>query len=588
MTSSSPESAPFLSDDALDVLVVEDDPVARAYLSEILSKRGHRVEALPDGSEATERFAETKHPLVFLDRVLPDTSGVAICEEIRSLPESRDTIIVFVTGTETQEALKEALDAGADDYVVKPAPPDLLSTRIAIAEKRAAELRENRRIQEELRRTSYRDSVTGLGNRQMLEDQVGRAVKRFRRSEDYLFGVLVLDIDGFHGINEEFGPEVADDVLAVVGERIGRCLRDEDTVVRIAADEFGVHLDDLRNESDPTRVAGRIQEEMARPVEVGERKVQVTLSIGIALPSTNSDDPNVEELIRDARKAVDRAKSGGRGEIQIYDPAVHARALARVALEAEIRNALESDELSLHYQPILELATGRVHALEALLRWERPGGELTLPSTFIPVAEETGLIVPLGWWTLETACRQTRAWREAFPQEPPLSISVNVSSKQFTLPDVHEIVARTLERTGFSGDGLHMELTETAVMNDPDTAVRTMENLRALGVHVHVDDFGTGYSSLAYLCRLPIDTLKVDRAFINAMVESRENLEVVRTIIRLAKTLNFTVVAEGVETQEQEDLLREMECDFVQGYRYYRPMTVDRIPEILNGAAGAA
>lgn len=564
--------------------MVEDDPVARTYLSEILSDRGHRVEALPDGSEAAERFARKGHALVFLDRVLPDTSGVAICEEIRALPESRDTIIVFVTGTETQEALEEALEAGADDYVVKPAPPDLLATRIAIAERRAAELRENRRIQAELRQASYRDTLTGLGNRQMLEDQLGRAAKRFKRSEEYLFAVLILDIDGFHGINEEFGESVANRVLREVGDRIGTCLRDEDTIVRIAADEFGVHLDDLTNESDPTRVAGRIQEEMARPVEVGSRKVQVTLSIGIALPSTDAGEVRVEALIRDARKAVVRAKSGGRGEIQIYDPAVHARALARVALEAEIRNALESDELSLRYQPILELATGEVHALEALLRWERPGGELTLPSTFIPVAEETGLIVPLGWWTLETACRQTRAWREEHPREHPLNISVNVSGKQFTLPDVHEIVARTLDRTGFAGDGLHLELTETAVMSDPDTAVATMNHLRDLGVHVHVDDFGTGYSSLAYLCRLPIDTLKVDRAFINAMVESRENLEVVRTIIRLAKTLEFSVVAEGVETKEQEDLLREMECDYVQGYRYYRPLTADRIPELLNGS----
>lgn len=569
-----------LSTDPLDVLVIEDDPVARTYLTETLTSRGHAVESLESGDEAAERFRESEHELIFLDRSLPGVGGVEICRRIREIPASEDTIIVFVTVDETQQALDEALRAGADDYVVKPVSPDLLHTRIAIAERRVEEIRDHRRIQEELRRETYRDGLTGLGNREKLEDQIEKSVGRIRRAEDYLFAVLLIDVDGFHGINQEYGAETADRVLQEVGSRLEQCVRGVDTVSRIAADEFGIHLEDLKNESDPTRVAGRIQQSLTPPTEVEGRRIHASACIGIALGSKSST--GAEEMLRDAGKALTRAKSRGRGEVQVFDPGVHARAMARVALEAEIRQALEKRELSLHYQPILELETGRIDAVEALLRWEREDGELTLPSTFIPVAEETGLIVPLGWWTLETACRQAREWRDAFPGDPPLRVSVNVSSRQFAQPDMQEIVARTLERTGLPGDALHLELTETAVMKEPDTAVETLAKLRELGVHLHVDDFGTGYSSLAYLCRLPIDSLKVDRAFIDAMTETRENLEVVRTIVHLARNLGLTVIGEGVETEEQEALLREMQCDFVQGYRYHRPMGVERIGALLE------
>lgn len=569
-----------LTSGPLDVLVVEDDPVARTYLAEILGSRGHRVDSLESGQDAIERFREKRHPLVFLDRALPDTSGVDVCRKIRELPDAQDTIILFVTGAETQQALDEALRAGADDYVVKPVSPDLLHTRTAIAERRIEELREHRRIQEELRRDTYRDALTGLGNRDMLEDQIQKSVGRFRRADDYLFSVLLLDLDGFHGIKQEYGTEAADGVLQEVGRRIQDAVRDVDTVARIAADEFGIHLEDLKNESDPTRVAGRIQDSLTAPVELDGRRVHASACIGIALAGGTSG--SADEMLREARKALTRAKSRGRGEVQIFDPAIHARAMAHVELEREIRQALEKDELSLHYQPILELSTGRIDSVEALLRWERPDGELTLPSTFIPVAEQTGLIVPLGWWTLETACRQAIAWNERFPADPALRMSVNVSSHQFVQPEMHEIVARTLERTGLPGERLHLELTETSVMTDPEAAVRTLTRLRDLGTHLHVDDFGTGYSSLAYLCRLPIDTLKVDRAFVDAMTESRENLEVVRTIIQLARNLGLSVIAEGVETEEQETLLRELECDFVQGYRYHRPMSAEKLDALLD------
>ncbi len=575
-------SEPPRAETPLDVLVVEDDPVARTYLTEILGERGHRVEALERAEDAVRRFSHQGYPLILLDRTLPDASGVEICRRIRALPEAQaeDVFILFVTGAESSDALDEALRAGADDNVVKPVAPEVLQTRIAIAERRVAENRENRRIQEELRRDTYRDGLTGLGNRDMLEDQVAKSVGRIQRAEDYLFAVLTIDLDGFHGINQEYGNEAADRVLVEVGRRIRNCIRDVDTATRIAADEFGVHLDDLANESDPTRVASRIQESLTPPVVLDERRVHVSACIGITLGSKRSG--SAENVLRDAGKALNRAKSRGRGEVQVFDPGVHARALARVKLEDEIRQALERQELALHYQPILELDSGRIESVEALLRWEHPGGELTLPSTFIPVAEETGLIVPLGWWTLERACRQALRWQEEHPSEPPLRISVNISGRQFSQPDVHEIVAGTLERTGLSGEGLHLELTETSVMKNPDAAVETLSKLRALGVHIHVDDFGTGYSSLAYLCRLPIDTVKVDRAFVSAMVDSPENLEVVRTIVHLAGKLGLSVIAEGVETEEQEELLRDMRCDFVQGYRYHRPMDETRLGDVLG------
>jgi len=564
----------------LRVLLVEDEEVSRHFLGNVLRSRGHEVDACPDGESGLERFREVRHPLVLLDRTLPGMSGIAVCREIRALPYAEDVVVLFVTGAGTEAALADALEAGADDYVVKPASPDLLQTRIAIAERRIAEIRRHRAREEELRRHTHRDDLTGLGNRALLKDQLEKAVGRTRRSEEHLFGVLLVDVDGFHGVNERYGRETSDGVLREVGRRIQAAVRDVDTVSRIAADQFGVLVDDLSGETDTTRVANRIQNLMADPVRVKGHTIYVSACVGIAL-SSGDVEKSAEGLIRDAGKALTRAKGEGPGEIQIYDPEMHTRAMARVDLENRIRSALEQNELSLHYQPIVSLEEGRPVAAEALLRWEGPDGGLTLPSEFIPVAEETGLIVPMGWWTLETACRQLRVWNDELGLDPPFRVSVNVSSKQFVLPEMHQVVARTLDRSGLPGDLLHLEITESSVMADVAAGLETLERIKELGVHIHIDDFGTGYSSLAYLCRLPIDTLKIDRSFIQEMEETVDGMEVVRTIVRLARNLSLDVVAEGVETEEQARTLREMGCEMAQGYFFHRPMSPNRIPEIF-------
>ncbi len=577
---------PELGSSPLTVLVVEDDPVAGEFLVDMLEARGHEVRVAESAEQGLEFFRAERPPLVLLDRTLPEMDGVELCRRIRKLPNSEDTVILFVTGAEAHEALDDALQAGANDYVVKPVSPDLLHVRVAIAERRIAERRAHRDREAELQEQSYRDDVTGLGNRTMLRDQIEKAAGRARRADDYLFAVAVVDLDGFHGINERHGREVADEVLRAVGRRIDECLRDLDTVSRIAGDQFGILLDDLAGESDPTRVASRIQGTLSNPVGVQGTKVYVSACIGIVLSSTHYGD--AEELLRDAMKALTRAKAQGRGEVQVYDPDVHARAVARVELENKIRTALEREELALHYQPILSLESGRIMSVEALLRWDQ-GGEssLTLPPDLIPVAEETGLILPLGWWTLERACRQLREWSDAGSVGEELDVSVNVSARQLVQPEMEEIVARTLERTGIPGERLHLEITESSVMADVAGTLPRLLRLKEMGLHLHIDDFGTGYSSLSHLSRLPFDTLKIDREFIWQMGESSEDLEVVRTIVQLARALRMGIVAEGVETADQESRLLELDCDFVQGYRYHRPMSADGIVELLGDGTRA-
>jgi diguanylate cyclase (GGDEF)-like protein/PAS domain S-box-containing protein len=416
---------------------------------------------------------------------------------------------------------------------------------------------------------AFHDALTGLPNRALFIDHVKLTIARSRRREGHLFAVLFLDLDRFKVINDSLGHMVGDQLLVGIARRLETCLRESDTVARVGGDEFTILLEDIVDEAEAVAIAERIQQELSQPFSLDGREVFTTASIGIAPSSTGYEDP--EEILRDADTAMYRAKSSGKARHEVFDRAMHAVAVNLLQLETDLRKALERRELFLVYQPIVALDDFRLCGFEALVRWQHPERGLVSPLDFIPVAEDTGQIIALGQWALLEACRQMRRWQRTVAAEAHLFMSVNLSSKQFTQPDLIEQVRTILAQTRLSPRNLKLEITESAVMENIETATEMLKQLRALGVQLAIDDFGTGYSSLSYLHRFAIDTLKIDRSFVTRMSENNENTEIVRTIVVLAQNLGMDVVAEGVETKEQLALLRRLGCEHGQGYYFSRP-----------------
>jgi EAL domain-containing protein (putative c-di-GMP-specific phosphodiesterase class I) len=373
---------------------------------------------------------------------------------------------------------------------------------------------------------------------------------------------------------------IGDQLLVGIARRLETCLRPGDTVARVGGDEFTILLEDMQEETEAISIAERIQKEISVPFNLNGREVFTTVSIGIApssLEYVQSDD-----ILRDADTAMYRAKTLGKARHEVFDKAMHAVAMNLLQMETDLRRALERQEFFIQYQPIVALDNFNLRGFEALVRWQHPERGLISPMDFIPVAEDTGQILPIGQWALQEACRQMRRWQRRFPSDPPLFISVNLSSRQFTQPNLIEQVKEILDETKLDPRSLKLEITESVVMENIDTATEMLKQLRALGVQLSIDDFGTGYSSLSYLHRFPIDTLKVDRSFVMRMVDNNENIEIVRTILMLAQNLGMDVVAEGVETKEQLALLRKLGCENGQGYFFSRPVSVGGAEKIIS------
>lgn len=441
---------------------------------------------------------------------------------------------------------------------------------------------EQRAFEDQLKHDALHDSLTGLPNRVLLSDRLEQALERARREPTFAFALLFLDLDRFKVINDSLGHLEGDNVLTEVGERLRSTVRSVDTVARLGGDEFVLLLEGIHSPSDATRAAERVQSALVSPIQVGSQEFFTSASIGIALSSEEYDRP--EDVIRDADIALYRAKANGRARHEIFDTSMHARAVALLHLETDLRRALEDNALRLHYQPIQSLSSGRVIGLEALLRWQHPQRGLLLPKDFLDLAEETGLIVPMGTWVLNEASRQMRAWQEQFPGVRPLTMSVNVSGKQLMQDDLLNHVASSLEHSGLEPGSLRLEITENVVMEDSTAAAQKLEALRKLGVQIHIDDFGTGYSSLGILHRFPVDVLKIDRSFIRQMGSGNQHEQIVRTIIALARSLGIEVVAEGVETESQLEQLRSLECGYGQGYFLARPDTAEVVTQVLQRA----
>ncbi|MBW4515892.1 MAG: EAL domain-containing protein [Timaviella obliquedivisa GSE-PSE-MK23-08B] len=432
--------------------------------------------------------------------------------------------------------------------------------------------------EEKLVYEALHDTLTGLPNRIFLMERLRQALQLTKRHSDYLFAVLFIDLDRFKVINDSLGHMIGDQLLIAISHRISNCLRPTDTIARLGGDEFVILLADVKDRDSATRVADRLQEELLLPFNLDGHEVFSAASVGIAFSSVGYDRP--DDLLRDADIAMYRAKAHGRARYAIFQPGMHSKAVALLQIETDLRRAIERHELRLHYQPIVSLRTCQVTGFEALIRWAHPQRGMISPGEFVPVAEETGLITPMGWWVLQESCRQMQRWHEQFLSAQSLIVNVNLSSKQFS-PHLVDQISQILEETQLPPHYLKLEITESILMENAESAVTTLSQLKTLGTLLAIDDFGTGYSSLNYLHRFPIDTLKVDRSFVSKVDVDGEQLAIARTIITLAWNLGMEVVAEGVETMKQLAQLRSLQCDYAQGFLFSLPLDVAAVEHLM-------
>ena len=432
---------------------------------------------------------------------------------------------------------------------------------------------------EHFRHAAFHDSLTGLPNRAMFTELLKAEIESSKRHNDHLFAVLFLDLDRFKNINDSLGHTHGDLLLVAFAERLERTLRPVDTLARFGGDEFAILLSGMTDATDAVRVAQRISDELSKPFVLDKNSAFATASIGIALSSSGYDRP--DDILRDADTAMYRAKENGKARYEVFDHGMHARAVSRLQLESDLRQAIEQKEFSVYYQPIVSLETGRLHGFEALVRWNHPRRGLVLPADFIPVAEETGLIVPIGQWVLNEACAHVRQWQINSPSHRALSLSVNLSARQVAQPDMLERIKEALELSKLNPHCLKLEITESVVMENAEAAALMFKQLRSLGVQLSIDDFGTGYSSLSYLHRFPLNYLKIDRSFVARLTTDNDNA-IVRTISTLARNLGMEVIAEGIETEEQYKQLKMLGCEYGQGFLFSCPVDSREVPRLLT------
>jgi diguanylate cyclase (GGDEF)-like protein len=527
--------------------------------------------------EAQALFASQDLPVVLADVSSSVTDVNARCDWLQGI--AKTTALVLLTNPGDERLALSLIQAGAQDYLVKDRlEPAALLRSLTFAAERSRLQGELMAAQRRQERLATHDILTDLPNRTLYRDRLSVGIRLAKRQSQKL-AVLLIDIDHFKSINDRFGHDMGDRVLLEMGARLTNCLRRSDTAARIGEDEFGGVLMNIRCEKDADDVAQKIIHAFAEPLYLQDQTLLPSVSIGIAVYPKDGEDETT--LIKHADAALQNAKQQGRARFCHYNAEVHAQKLKRLALELDLRSAMERQEFSIHYQPIIGLDDGGIVAAEALLRWQHPHYGLVSPGDFIQLAESSGLILPLGQWILETVCQQNKAWQEQ--GMTPIRVAVNLSATQFVGQDyLVEAVQNALNKSGLEARWLELEITESAAMNDPDATIAILTALRKLGIRVAIDDFGTGYSSLSYLQRFPVDTLKIDRDFVRDVTTNPESAAITKTILALAHALKLETVAEGVENAEQQAFLHNFKCDFVQGFLYSKPIPEEKFSVCLQ------
>lgn len=566
------------------ILVIDDDPAIHELVEVIVRPLNADVIAVTDGKQAVDVVMTKMPDLIMLDYEMPGANGLEVLAKLREAGVTESTPVMFVTANDSHKILTACFQAGATDYIRKPfCAPELCA--------RVGSVLDRMRMVGQLEQLAHLDPLTRLFNRTSIRERLQQAIDR---APTHRSSLLFLDFDRFKLINDSLGHDFGDQLLQQIAQRLSSALRrndrigylaDRTTAARLGGDEFVVLLEDLHDPQDALKIADRLLNVLEDPYYLAGHNVCCTASIGVV----NCIDPNStpDEVLRDADTAMYEAKSAGKGRYVLFDQGMHENAQERLVIENDLRHAIVNEELLVEYQPIVSMETGRTEGFEALVRWQHPERGLVPPGVFLPTAEESGLIVPIGTWVLDRACRDFSIWQRTLGDLAPSKIHVNVSRKQL-LRDLVEKVKATLTKYAVAPECLHLEVTENEIMQNPEVAKATLEELRKLGVKIDMDDFGTGHSSLACLQELPIDVLKIDRSFIANMERSRSFAALVHAVATLGLNLGLSVVAEGIESADQLAMLQFMECQLGQGYFFAKPMRSEKVPIYLSECAHRA
>jgi diguanylate cyclase (GGDEF)-like protein len=592
------------SEQKADILIVDDTPNNLRFLSTTLTEYGYKIRSVTDGSMALTVAQAALPDLILLDIKMPGLDGYEVCQRLKANEKTREIPVIFLSALDEVLDKVKAFTVGGVDYITKPFQLEEVLARIenhlslqaareeirqlnAELEERVRqrtaqleqEIRERQQAQEELLYVALHDVLTGLPNRTWFMERLEQLLKQVNKKPGFRFAVLFLDCDRFRAVNDSLGHIVGDRLLISLARRLESRLRPGSTIARLGGDEFSILLEDIKNVNEVTQIAEDIHRELASPFQLNEYEVFSNVSIGIVVSDDNYEQP--EHLLRDADAAMYQAKAKGKSCYQVFDLAMYDRAVNSLQLETDLRRGLERDELIPYYQPIVSLTANQIVGFEALVRWNHPQHGLVPPGKFIPIAEETGSIVPIDLCILRQACHQLRRWQDNGAVDRYVTISVNLSAKHFTSLKLLQQIDNILQATGLNGRNLKLEITESNIMVNAEVASQIIEQLKSREIELIVDDFGTGYSSLSYLHRLPIDTLKIDRSFVSRIGKNGENTEILRTIISLARNLNVNAIAEGIETQEQLEQLKSLGCEFGQGFLFSRPVEAKEARKLL-------
>ncbi len=598
----------------ISILVVDDIADNLHILATTLSKQGYQVRCAKNGSTAI-RGANTILPdLILLDIKMPDLDGYEVCQQLKANEQTRHIPVIFLSALDDVLDKVKAFEVGGVDYISKPIQVKEVLVRVknqislklanakinelnqnlekkvyqrtielkSVVQKLRQEINERQRVQQQLVHDALHDNLTGLPNRAFLMGRIQFTITHAKANPGYMYALLFIDLDRFKIINDSLGHFLGDLLLIAVSKLLQECVRENDVVARLGGDEFVILLDGINNIQDATIIGNRIQKKLQSPFELEGQSIFTSASIGIVFSSIEYS--SASDLMRDADIAMYRAKANGKGRYTIFDQTMYDENLRLVKLENNLRLALRREEFMMYYQPIVSLDSNNLVGFEALIRWQHPERGFVSPGEFIPLAEDTGLILKIGEWLLREACQQLQKWRQQFslsPQVNSLKMSINLASQQLQDPAFISKLDRILLETGLSGRFLRLEITESALIEPGGSIQSTLRQIRNRNIKLSIDDFGTGYSCLSYLRRFPIDNLKIDRSFIEQMNFDSENFEIVRLIITLAKTLGMDTISEGVETLQQLNQLKALGCEYGQGYLFSRPLEPKVIESIL-------